>query len=124
MSPQQIAVAFAERLGRHRALTQEETDMLQLVIEKRSPYWTGSEVETVRRMRAAGKRAPTINEQLNNLGMEGWEIVHLQQVVIPPKVMGAMPSPFLSCIFKREKMQTVTSSGRPAIPPRALMYPS
>lgn len=60
MSPQQIAVAFAERLGRHRALTQEETDMLQLVIEKRSPYWTGSEVETVRRMRAAGKRAPTI----------------------------------------------------------------
>jgi DNA-binding CsgD family transcriptional regulator len=60
MSPHHIAVTFAERLGRIRALTQEETDMLEMVIEKRSPYWTGSEVETVRRMRAAGKRAPTI----------------------------------------------------------------
>jgi DNA-binding CsgD family transcriptional regulator len=60
MSPQDIAASFAERLGRLRALTQEETDMLQSVIEKRSPYWTSSEVETVRRMRAAGKRAPTI----------------------------------------------------------------
>lgn len=64
MSPQQIAVAFAERLGRHRALTQEEADMLLAVVAKRRREWSPNEISRLREMKAGRKLAPTIAREL------------------------------------------------------------
>ncbi len=54
---------------------------------------------------------PEIQDQLDKLGMEGWEIVHLQAVTIPSPVAGGMPNPLLSCIFKREALLPHNASG-------------
>ena len=64
MKPEDIAVAFADRLGRLRALTPEETDMLMAVVEKRRRGWSEVEIEALRRGRANRRLMPAIARDL------------------------------------------------------------
>jgi hypothetical protein len=60
MRAEDIAVAFAERLGSLRALTTEETDMLMAVVATRRREWTPDEIETLRAGRARHRLMPAI----------------------------------------------------------------
>ena len=60
MRAEDIAVAFADRLGAYRSLTSDETDMLLAVIEKRRREWTQEELDTLQRGRAARRLMPAI----------------------------------------------------------------
>lgn len=64
MNAQTIAMHFADELSRQRALTQDETDMLMAIVEKRRRDWTDEEVAKLRSMRAARKLAPQIAREL------------------------------------------------------------
>lgn len=81
MSPQTIAVSFAERLNKMRALTDDETDMLCAVLsltrEKRSyRSWKAKDDRELQRMLRRGMRASEIAQATGRTTMAVRNRIH------------------------------------------------
>ena len=64
MRAEDIAVVFSERLGKFRALTSEETDLLQAVLLKETLAWTHAEIEALKAGRRAGRPMTSLAREI------------------------------------------------------------
>jgi len=67
MRLEDIAIHFADVVNRSRSLTPEESRMVSIVLarkEKPSRGWSRKDLSELRRMKAAGQRAPYIGRKL------------------------------------------------------------